>query len=77
MFYMTARQKKTYQTGPVSGPGAPTFTDFFCPTLTKIDMSVSPPLQYPEYYLIDPHIVGSMTFDTTFVSQFDVDVVAG
>lgn len=44
MFYMTARQKKTYQTGPVSGPGAPTFTDFFCPTLTKIDMTVIPPV---------------------------------
>ena len=44
IFYMTARQKKTYQTGPASGPGPATYTDFFCPTLTKIDISVSPPV---------------------------------
>ena len=44
MFYITARQKKTYQTGPASGPGAPTYTDFYCPTLTKIDMSSNPPV---------------------------------
>ena len=44
MFYMTARLKKTYQTGPASGIGAPTYTDFYCPTLTKIDMSTNPPV---------------------------------